>query len=265
MTDFPPPPSSSPEALADYAAGLRLFREGQRDSACAAFERATKKDPQLAAAFLRLAMCAGLDNQSAARPAVRQTIALRSRLSERDQGLLDAMEPMYLRTVVDMQESARRHRALVARFPDDAEVVFATTGAECMLDFEAAIVGYARTLELDPDFAFARYLLADYLAYAGRFEEAQKTWTQCLELNGSSTSCLGSRAAYFREQGACDKMDADVRRWLTVEPNEALANALLAEALVSQGRSSQAARDVLKRRVEKCDPADRAVKEQQER
>jgi len=83
------PSSRSPEALAEYAAAMQGFRDGNWGFVYEHLEHAVTMDPSFAAAHLRLAMMRkGSHRLSEARAAFARALLGRGSLGERDQLLL---------------------------------------------------------------------------------------------------------------------------------------------------------------------------------
>src|SRR5262249_4109404 len=95
LTDLPLPTSKSPEAVVAYTGAMQATRAGNWGLAEEKLRRAVALDPMLIAAQLRLAMVPEPRVPSVAnRAAYAAAFQGRAALSERDQVLLHAMEPM---------------------------------------------------------------------------------------------------------------------------------------------------------------------------
>lgn len=251
--------SSNPEAQQRYAAALRGWHENV-GGACKAFGEAIQLDPNFATAHLRLAMC-HYTEPARGRESFQKATELRERLSERDQVLLNAYEPIFQRLPADFQEARRRIQRAEERFPSDAEVAFLRSGIEAHFDFSAAMAALDRALELDPGFSRAWRLRGEILAYLGSFDEAFRSLERCLEVSPAATSCLNTRIQVYQERGACAEAEADARRWLTVEPNPD-AYQYLANALSVRGRRLPSIEEALKqKRARLRDEAERQKEE----
>jgi hypothetical protein len=165
----PPPKSASPEALAAYASALQSFRDGSLAFAGSELLRATKLDPQLAAAHLRLVVIQPLTHSATiAREHFAAAVQQRSLLEPRDLAILRAAEeliresPRYDVYASGMEGVAKKH-------PDDAEVLWMygpRAGARA-LD-KRATLGVAGTHELEETRAQAdlwgSLLVGDFVA-----------------------------------------------------------------------------------------------------
>src|SRR5262249_4300453 len=103
MTDLPPPTAKSPEALVAYVEGMQAWRDANSGQAIESFKRAIALDPSLAIAHLRVAFLAS--NAWPRTNEIRESFARaaqgRDGMSERDQVLLDALEPALGRSPMD--------------------------------------------------------------------------------------------------------------------------------------------------------------------
>jgi serine/threonine-protein kinase len=239
------PGSSSPEARLRYAAALRGWRETS-GGACKMFVEATQLDPLFAAAYLRLALCHYID-PARGRGDFQKAAALRDRLSERDQILLDVYEPVFQRIPSDFGETLRRIQRMQERFPSDAEIAFLRGGIEAHFDFGSAMVALDHSLALDPRLSRAWRLRGEVLAYQGSFDEAFRSLERCLEVTPAASSCLRTRINLQEERGDCAAVEADARRWLTVEPSPD-AYQSLADALSARGGSLPSVEEALRQK-----------------
>lgn len=106
-------------ALKAYLEGTALFRAGRYADAVLVLQRAISNDPTFALAYYRLALAAEWDAQyELAASVVRDGTQHRSRLSERDRRLFDALLA-WQGGRIDVAE--REYRAIVAAYPDEAE------------------------------------------------------------------------------------------------------------------------------------------------
>ena len=245
ITDLPAPRSKHPEAIAAYQAGLRSMREGNPQGS--GFRRAIELDPELAAAHAQLATVVMGHAMEPAREHFRKAEALRDRLSERDQAMLDALEPLVQRQPADWAEANRRLAAAVDRFPGDAELWHLLgLGRANYDDFEAAVRDQRKAIEIDPGFAQAYSTLGMDLAYLGRFDEALGAVEQCLAIAPASLACMHLIAKLRSERGECDAMEAMARRMIAAGAPPRAAYATLAEALAARGASLTSVREALR-------------------
>ncbi len=106
-------------ALKAYLEGTTVFRAGRYPDAVVVLQRAIASDPTFALAYYRLALAAEWDAQyELAASVMREGTRHRSRLSERDRRLFDALLA-WQSGRIEMAE--REYRAIVAAYPDEAE------------------------------------------------------------------------------------------------------------------------------------------------
>jgi serine/threonine-protein kinase len=244
VTDLPDPKSPSPDAVAAYRAGLVDLRfGGSRD----AFERAAALDPSLAAAHLMFAVDATeAEFTDAARAHLRRAAELKASLSERDQLLLDATEPILLRQPADWAEASRRMATAVDRFPGDAQLWY-ERGAYGQTEGLAASSRFLeRAIEIDPKYTQAMGELAENLAYLGKPEEARKLLERCISAAPAYQFCTMQLGRVLEQSGACEEMEGVARQLVTASPSRGTAQDMLASALAARGRSEAAVRESLR-------------------
>ena len=96
------------------------------------------------------------------------------------------------------------------------------------LDFDGPDQDFRQALELSPGSAWIRSWYADYLAIAGRFDEAVSQKRQAIELDPLSVNTsLGLGWVYFKAR-RYDESIAQLRRTLDLEPGHFPAHAVLA-------------------------------------
>ncbi len=239
MTDVPLPRSSSSEALAAYRQGLQALRDADWAIAEERFADATKHDPELSSAHLRLAMLSGSGNGGAAqaREQLSRAMTTRANLPERDQALLMAVEPLINRDPAEHSVARQRLHDLVRAHPDDAELwhFFAVFGCE---GTDEGIEAERRAVELDPQFADAWQILAAQLAQRGKVDEALAAIERCVVISPLTADCRGERARLYGVMGECGRMEEDLRRGLSSNPRAAnVWHEDRAAALVAVGRS----------------------------
>ena len=251
LLDLPLPSSPIPGARTAYAEYVRAFRDADWAAAHDALARAATLDPTMAAAHLRLAIVDSLESAEEAevRKTFRKAVQHRDSMGPRDQGLLDALEPYLQHDPSDAAASEQRLSALCARFPDDAELAYflgsvrfdrgALAGARDAFD---------RAIALDPQFAQALATRAGVEAYLGQLDAAARSLDACDAAAGAATECLWYRAQLYEQAGECARMEADVRRWISKDPEDPFAYQWLAKALFAEGRSVETVRAALEQK-----------------
>jgi serine/threonine-protein kinase len=243
VTDLPSPTSPNAAAIAAYREGLRQSRDG--DFSLPGFERALALDPTLAEAHLQLAARAVYDVDDGVRRHFIEAFRRRESFSARDRAMLSLLEPVVAREPSDWAEASRRARDATTRFPEDAQLwlLYGITGyAESM---ELVHEHTRRALELDPRYGDALGNDAEALAYLGRFDEAKQRLAACAEIAPDSTNCQMIRVGIDEQEGACDRMEASVRRMLAAGGDAAEAYDYLASALAAQRAPAATVREAL--------------------
>jgi eukaryotic-like serine/threonine-protein kinase len=263
ITDHPPPKTASAEALAAYTAGLRHVRDAEGSYAGDDFNRAATLDPSMAAADLR-AVLNGVSSINSDVGRMREFYAAavehRAALDARDLLLLQLAEVFVADPELPKGEGPRRARAVVERFPEDAEAEWLLGVALFLADeLPASRVAFNHALELDPQFAAALGFLAVSYAY-GRDAEPDRALEfvrRCLEITPSAGSCLRARVLVNVDRGRCDEMEDDARRLAVVEPKGHRTYELLAQAMAARTAPVERIRDVLAKRTA-LEPDDRS-------
>jgi serine/threonine protein kinase/tetratricopeptide (TPR) repeat protein len=248
ITSLPLPASTSRAALEAYAEGIQAQRDGASTTALSKFEQATEKDPMLAAAHLRAAIV--LQDYDAQQVPARFERAreLRQFMSERDQGLLDAVEPTAARSPADPAESERRLFTLLQRYPGDAEVAFLFATLQGTAgDVPESVVSAKMALALDPQYMAPLALLGEGEAYLGDFEQALKDLDRCMTASGAATQCLYMSNLIQAQRGACDA--AAQQRHLATTPVSTVAEEALAEAAIARGEPLSVAKALVDRQI----------------
>jgi serine/threonine-protein kinase len=237
MTDLPVPPSKSAEAMAAYRTGMQSFHDGSVAATRAAFQRAVDLDPEYAAAHFRLGDVAlGQGDLTTARAALATAMRLRTTLPEYERGMLEADEPLVLRSPPDAEEARRRVKALVDHAPQNAEYwAFLGFVDVAMHDDEAALIDAQQALAVDPQFGFGFMLEAWALAELGRHKEALAVYDECVAKVPAAIVCLSERAGELGEAGECERMAADVERIIAASPEVPTGYAQRAGALLARG------------------------------
>ncbi|MDC0740191.1 serine/threonine-protein kinase [Polyangium mundeleinium] len=249
VTDLPLPPTENAEARLAFREGLQAIRDATWDTAIAAFERARKADPGMAAAHLRFAALEASFDINAAREAFRKAIGLRSSLTERDQAFLDALEPMLQNDPSDCATSARRFEAMVAKWPGDAEIVFwyarqlleSTKASQS----EKVLALARRCVELDPQYADCWQTQQYALLPLRRSAEALVALEKCVEVSAGAVDCLNDKIKIVSSLGQCDVAAETARRWMAKEPSSPKPHLMLGGALYGAGEPEAAVRAAL--------------------
>lgn len=237
ITDLPISGSSNTEAIAAFREGLQALRDASWEVAHGAFERAAKADNGFGAAYLRLALIERFRaNTAGTRMAFQRAVQLRGSLTERDQVLLDALEPLLQRDPPDVAETVKRVELASRRYPGDAELVSLQMDIQTRADPSKLLALADRCIELDPKYADCWQVRSYSLFRIAREEDALAALDRCVELVPASVDCLLERIRARKYLGQCDLLESDVRRWITKDPSSAIAHNELAVALHAGGQ-----------------------------
>jgi serine/threonine-protein kinase len=250
VTDLPLPESSVPAALAKYKRAMEDMRDGigPFDD----LEAATKLDPELAAAHLRLAMRQAFMEAAQGRVHYAQAVRLRDRLSSRDRDFLAATQPMFQRDPPDPDEWRKRMEALAERYPDDAELAYELAAMRDVVgDFAGGEAAARRAVALDPRFGLALAELGQAQAYAGKLADARATLAHCLDVAPSASWCRWINEFIDDQDGRCADIEASARQRIVADPTDADAFKGLFFVLGGLLRSPAVMREALDQAVER--------------
>lgn len=261
LADLPRPDACGLEAEVRYMDGLRLLREGNYEQASGRFQAAADADPGCAVAQMRLSLM-GPYFITPARVAqsYKEAVKLRRHLSARDQGLLDAYEPMRLRDPPDRGELSARLLKLAGRYPMDAEIL-ALAARESRASPSERLIYAKYAAELDPQYADAFQAMGELFALTGEEAGALDVLEMCVRVAPLSTDCLWQRSEIFRSTGRCEDLEADARRIIARSPGTSLGYGLLADALAAQGSAPETLREVLAKRWERLEEPGRRMEQ----
>ena len=247
ITDLPIPHSNNAEARAAFREGMQSVRDARWAAASAAFLRARRADPEMAAAHLRYAMVHFSTDAAAAREAFRTALGLRRALSERETALFQAFEPIIQRDPSDYLTAAQRFEALVDRNPLDAELLYwyGYTLARSSLSRtvqERALDVADRCVKVDPQYADCWQIKTSTCLALDRTDEAIAAVNACIAQCDNSIDCLQDKIAIESSRGRCD-LTVEAGRQLAVKDSMApVPHRLHTEALYFSGASESTVR-----------------------
>ena len=176
--------TASLPALRAYVAGLEAFRAGDYNTSVRYLQQAVAEDSLFALAHLRLGIAAEWAGRlDLTASALERADALRSRLTERDQLLLDGKRAA---TTGDGRTAVEAFRAIVARDPGDVEALYEVGDVyfhnpDWGVSAEEAATWFRRALAIDSTHMAAIQHLTRLLAAAGKVEELERWAALALE------------------------------------------------------------------------------------
>ena len=198
--------TKSVEAYESYARGMMNLRLATRDSierAIAAFETATRHDPEYAIAWAALGGAYSLKGSFLSlRDLVDHAIEIERRALALDPDLADAR--MWLGTALlglgQTDEAIDEIGAAIALEPDNGQAHQALARAFWVGkgDFASAIPEFERAIELNPEAGYSYLQLGLLLAWEGQYERAEEICRRAVELQDQVH--LGQRRAAGRRR-----------------------------------------------------------------
>jgi non-specific serine/threonine protein kinase len=180
----------SVEAYESYARGLMNLRQATRDSidrAIAAFEEATRHDPDYALAWAALGGAYGLKGNFLSIPGMlSQAMEMEQRALSIDPELADAH--VWLGTALlglgDTDKAIAEIREALRLEPDNGQAHQALARAYWVGkgDFAAAIPVFERAIQLNPEAGYSYLQLSLLLAFDGQFARAEDISRRAVEL-----------------------------------------------------------------------------------
>jgi eukaryotic-like serine/threonine-protein kinase len=250
ITELPPPRTDVREAAAEYATAMQAFHDDNFNKALSSWAKAATLDPKMAMAHLHSSLMLSVYNVPAIRRAVyEKALGVRAGLSERDLGLLEALQPFLQPATQDPGEADRRLQALSSRYPGDVEL--STIRAMLHYATAAALAPAMQTLELDPGDAQSYELLGDTYSSLGKYAEAEEALKRCSKFSPDSADCYGWLSMAELADGKCEDAERDARK---AADREAFWNFALLFAMPSLGRSEAVIGETAQRLVPAIPP-----------
>jgi len=241
IVDLPPPRTSVPAAAAEFASGIQAMHDDNWTKAQAHFAKAVELDPSMAAAHLRLSMTFnGFADPVRRRAEFEKAAGLRAQLGERDEALLEALQPLLQRQTQDTVETDRRLRALVDRYPTDVEIWLWLSLVNRGLP--EGLGPAERALALDPGDAQSWENKGWALLAAGKVDEAHAAFERCGALSVDGADCFLWMGWADSLAGRCAEFEQDARKAADRNP---LGLAVVLWAMTSTGSSAEAAQETV--------------------
>jgi serine/threonine-protein kinase len=250
IVDLPTPKTDVPEAAAEYTAGIHAIYDNTWMIAGAHFMKAVTLDPAMAEAHFHLSMMMLPARHTDLRRAEYEKAAgLRARMSERDQALLEAVQPYLQSHVQDVREADKRLNALAQRYPKDTDILMWLT----IVHYGSPdAVPYAqRALALDPRDPYQWEVVGDGSLAKGKFDEARSAYEQCGKYSIDGAECFTYLGWNARAAGRCEEYEHNFR--LAADRNPFWL-ALDVAPKVSIGASAQAIEETIAMAVHSLPP-----------
>jgi serine/threonine-protein kinase len=236
IVDLPPPRTSVPAAATEYASGIQAMHDDNWDEAGAHFTRAVELDPAMAVAHLRRSMMmVTLGDPVARRAEFTRAVSMRSQLSERDQALMEALQPFLQGQTQDVAETDRRLRALTERHPTDVELWMWRSAVHYFNPESLPAAEHA--LELDPSDGSSWEFKGDALLAVGKVDEARAAYERCGAVSLDGADCFTFMAREDSIVGRCADFERDARRAADRNPSYIIE---VVWAMASNGASAEA-------------------------
>ncbi len=240
LTDLPPPPTKVPAAAAEYAAAMQALRYNSWGSAHRHMKRAVELDPTMTLGHLRLSMMS-TDDAVEKREEFGKAAAARGVLTERDQILLESLEPVLQRTRDDRSEALARLKRAHERYPLDVEFLD-WLGILGEGEPAASLPWSERAIELDPKDGQAFQNKGYALALLGRATEARDALEKCATIAVDTADCLTSKLMLEFGEGRCADAEVSARRAADRDPTQ---TGQLLWPMIALGRPEAAVAEVL--------------------
>ncbi len=211
IVDLPAPKTDVPAAATEYAAGIQAIHDNTWMIAVAHFFKAVTLDPSMPEAHLRLSMMMlPVRDAATRRSEFEKAAGLRGRLGERDQALLEAMQPFLQARLQDVAEADKRLRALAERYPTDAEIWMWLAAIHY---FTPEMRGPGeRMLALDPNDPVGWEVKADLAVLEGKIDEAHADFERCSAHSIDGAECFAIMSWGDRAAGRCMDFEHAARR-----------------------------------------------------
>jgi tetratricopeptide (TPR) repeat protein len=229
--------AASLEAVHEYAAGLDLLSQGQREEALKHFSQAVDLDPNFGLAYTGMAAAShNLGRGQDAEKYIRLAITKIDHMTERERFRTRAF--LYLQ-IGDQQKCVDAYAALLNKYPSDTGALnnMALCSAH-LRKMPMAVEGLRRVVAMLPKRALYHVNLSVYSAYSGDFQTAAKEAAVTLQLNPSYGLGLQAQALASLGQEQISQAAEAYHNLEKASPSDAATG--LADLAVYQGRYGEA-------------------------
>jgi len=208
----------SPEALRLYLEGNELYYKYYTKEAAKKFEAAIQIDTTFASAYLKLAFCySNLGDAVKAKSSAEKAARFSDKVSKKEKFLIDGISQMYQ---LRLQGAKQTLEEMVKLYPDDkiAHQTLAVANRQ-MMNYEEAIAGYNRVIELDSLDKETYNSLAYVYDNAGRHDEAIQSIDKYIQLAPGEANPYDSRGDIYAHHAEVDKAIESYKRALEIKPD----------------------------------------------
>ncbi len=228
-------------ALADYRAGIQLWRDASRSDAARRFATAAKSAPAFAAAHLWTILCVSYVD-SRIREYYSSARLYRATLTDLQRETLDALGPA-MEDPPDLATTASSLATLVNRYPESQDLKIILASQYMRLD--DAVRGLPLVDQLiaaprpSPE---AFYLRAELMSLDNNLAGMRVALRSCTDLAADANDCLTDAWVTEANEGNCRALEPICRRAIASHPEMPSPYNCLVDAIYSTGGSIDAVR-----------------------
>jgi len=208
----------SPEALRLYLEGNELYNKVYMKEAAEKFEKAVSRDTTFASAYLKLALCYdNLRDVGQAKTYIEKAAKFSYKVSKKEKFLIDAFHQLFQSRV---QEAKQILEHMIKLYPEAkfAHNILAMLNRQ-MKNYEEAIAGYNKVIELDSLDKLTYNILAYTYDDAGRYDEAIKSINKYIELAPNEANPYDTRGDIYARHGEVNKAIESYNKALEKKPD----------------------------------------------
>jgi len=240
------------DALAEYRAGIQLWRDASVEGAAEKLAAATTKEPAFAAAHLWFVLATGYAT-AASRAHYASAVTYRSALTGTQAALLEALRPA-MDDPPDYATTGKQMESLAARYPEiraaQARLLQRTTDLHAVEASLAALPADANTLGI------VLLTRAGVAGHASDTAEELRLLDECVQRSPTATRCLSLLWQLDAAEGRCDALEPVCRKLTARAPSSPAGYQCLADALISTGSPTAEASAAYDEAYRRMSPAD---------